>query len=250
MLPFMLLKLEKTHSMKKIIFSIVISLFCIGARSQAIFASLADSFTPIPAPVDKLYGVRPDAKKVRGVITLEKNDLIPLQLYTNFQCTQWFSAEYDSISEPFVLMMMNIPGSNLKLYSVGVGGFTEYAKTVLVLVNAGGYVLDTLEAEVCWGPPALYAKQTRIDANYNITVYSIHTNTSNPLPVNSTIPDFRGWREDTVYRIVNGRFVQTDVIKYKTRTFKRTDLTHNLWDGPDVPQVQKPTAPTGPVIER
>ena len=236
--------------MKKILFSILLFLPFTVARSQAVFSALADSFTPMPAPVDKLYDARPDAKKVHSVITLEKNNLIPLQLYTNFQCTESISAEYDSISEPFVLMMMNIPGSNLKLYSVGVGGFTEYAKIVLVLVNAEGYVLDTLEAEVCWGPPAMFAKQARIDENYIITVYSIHTNTSSPLPIDSTIPNFRGWREDTTYCIANGKFVQTNVIKYQTRTFQWSDLIHNLGEGSDVPLLHEPTQPTDPVAER
>lgn len=236
--------------MKKILVPILLFLPFMAARSQAIFSSLADSFTPMPAPVDKLYDARPDAKNVHEVITLQENTLIPLQLYTNFQCTESILAEDGSISEPFVLMMMNIPGTNLRLYSVGVGGWTEYSTIVLVLANARGYVLDTLEAQVCWGPPAMYAKQARIDENYNITVYSIHTNTSSPLPIDSTIPSFRGWREDTNYRIANGKFVQTDVIKYRTRTFQRSDLIHNLWEGPDVPQSHKPTQPTDPVTER
>lgn len=217
--------------MNKIILFIILLVSFTEARSQAIFSSLADSFTPVPAPVDRLHDSRPGTKKVHGVITLPPNNLIPLQLYTNYQCTDFIEAAYDDISEPFVLMMMNIPGTSLKLYSVMVGGWTEYSKIVLVLANVEGYVLDTLEAQVCWGPPAMFAKQARIDENYTITVYSIHANTSTPLPVDRTIPSFRGWREDEQYKVINGQFVRTNVIKYKTKIYKYADLTHDLWQG-------------------
>lgn len=147
--------------MKRGIFTTFLLLSLNLAHSQEVFRPVWDSLAPMPAPVDKLYDSRP--MTYRGFIPLVENNYLPLQLYTNFQCTDSFDAEYDTISEPFVMMMMEIPETSLKLYSVHVGGITEYAKTVLVLVDAENLVLDTLEAEVCWGPVAMYAKQARID---------------------------------------------------------------------------------------
>ena len=204
------------------------------AHSQEVFKPVLDTLTPMPAPVDRLYDSRPGT--YRGFIPLEKNSFIPLQLYTNFQCTEYIFAGYDSISEPFVMMMMEIPETNLKLYSVHVGGITEYAKTILVLVDAENLVLDTLEAEVCWGPVAMYAKQARIDKDYTIMVYSIHAETDSPLPIDSTIPPFRGWREDVSYRIIDGRFVKTETIQYKNRVYRYADLTKDIWLGRDRPR--------------
>lgn len=204
------------------------------AHSQEVFRPVWDSLAPMPAPVDKLYDSRPIT--YRGFIPLVENSYLPLQLYTNFQCTEYIEAEYDSISEPFVMMMMELPETNLKLYSVHVGGITEYAKTVLVLVDAENVVLDTLEAEVCWGPVAMYAKQARIDKDYTIMVYSILAETDSPLPIDSTIPPFRGWREDVYYRIIDGRFVKTETILYKKRVYQYSDLTKDIWLGQDQPQ--------------
>lgn len=227
--------MTKICHMKQVSLTIILLLSFTAARSQAVFSSLAESFTPVPAPVDRLYGSGQDAKRAHSVITLPPSHLIPLQLYTNFQCTEYIEAAYDDISEPFVLMMMNIPETALKLYSVMVGGWTEYSKIVLVLVDADGCVLDTLEAQVCWGPPAMYAKQARIDENYTITVYSIHAETDTPLPIDRTIPRFRGWREDEEFRVVNGQFVKSNLIRYKPQFYSYPDLTRDLWQGAEIP---------------
>lgn len=212
--------------MKKVLIIAFIFWFSNLAYSQEVFRPVLDVFTPMPAPVDRLYDPRPSHN---GYILLEENSFIPLQLYTNFQCTEFVLAEYNSITEPFVMMMMEIPDTDLKLYSVHVGGITEFAKTVLVLVNAEGLVQDTLEAEVCWGPPAMYAKQARIDKDYTITVYSIHAETDSPLPINKSIPPFQGWREDAHYSIIDGRFVKTDTIQFKKRIYEYADLTKDIW---------------------
>ncbi|MBR6864907.1 MAG: hypothetical protein IKM75_08605 [Bacteroidales bacterium] len=213
--------------MKKVLIIAFIFWFSNLAYSQEVFRPVLDVLTPMPAPVDRLYDPRPNGHN--GYILLEENSFIPLQLYTNFQCTEFVLAEYNSITEPFVMMMMEIPDTDLKLYSVHVGGITEFAKTVLVLVNAEGLVLDTLEAEVCWGPPAMYAKQARIDKDYTITVYSIHAVTDSPLPINKSIPPFQGWREDVHYSIIDGRFVKTETIQYKKRIYEYADLTKDIW---------------------
>lgn len=222
--------------MKRIITIAFAIIVCIQSYAQSPFSGLAEQFSPVPVPIDKLYDTRPTAPTYP--ILLKENAVIPMQLYTDFRCTEYFSASYGEITEPSVEMMTNVPNTDLKLFAVRVGGLTEYSKTVLVIVNSRGDALDVLEAEVCWGPVIMYAKQARIDESFNIIVYSIHPeNMSKPLPVNETIPSFRGWREDVLYRInKDGRFVKREEIRYKKRLFRYTDLTKDLWLGRDVPE--------------
>lgn len=59
------------------------------------------------------------------------------------------------------------------------------------------------------GPPEMFAKETKIDEDFNIPVYAIRTDTKEYLSPYRDIKPFTGWREDTIYRIDNGRFVIT-----------------------------------------
>ena len=241
MVHIMFLMLEKIHNMKKVLLFVVFLLFFLEAKSQSVFSSLMETYTPMPAPVDKLYDARPNAKGVKETIRLPRNSIIPLQLYTNYQCSEFFMADYDDITQPLVLMMMDVPGTTQKLFSISVGGITEYAKILLVLVDKDGFVLDILEAQVCWGPPAMYAKQARIDKDFNITVYSIHTDNKKSLPIDKTIPSFSGWREDEVYQIINGKFVKKNTIRYRKCNFRYEDLLQDIWMGHALPEKDKNT---------
>jgi len=225
--------------MKKIILVTITFFICNLSNAQALFKAASDLLTPMPAPTYKLYETRPG---MVHSIELSDNDRIPLELYTNLQCTEFILADYSGHLCPTVNLMMQIPNSNQRLFAVEIGGLSEYAKTVLVIVNGSGYVTDVLEAEVFWGPPKMSVKQTYIDENFNVIVHTIH-----PLSSDSISPfifsSFQGQREDICYRIVNGKFIETDKTTYRTRTFRQNDLTRNLWEGPDIPLLQKPTPP-------
>lgn len=208
--------------------------------AQTVFSNIQKELLPGPLPIGRPY------QEIS--LELEENNFIPLKLYTNFQLTEWIDASYGDVSSPVVNMYIRIPSTNYCLFSVRVGGITEYATLYLVLTDLNGNVLDLLEAEVFWFEA--YAKEARIDQNYNITVYSIHTQATASLHVDASMPSFLGWREDINYRIINGKFTKTDTTTYKTRTFRLSDLSNNLWDGPDIPLLQKPTPPRQPNKKR
>lgn len=217
--------------MKKV--SLLLFLICSFANAQTVFSNIQKELLPGPLPIGRPY------QEIS--LELEENNFIPLKLYTNFQLTEWIDASYGDVSSPVVNMYLRIPSTNYCLFSVRVGGITEYATLYLVLTDLNGNVLDLLEAEVFW--LEAYAKEARIDQNYNITVYSIHTQATASLHVDASMPSFLGWREDINYRIINGKFTKTDTTTYKTRTFRLSDLNNNLWEGPDIPLLQKPTPP-------
>lgn len=225
--------------MKKLSLLVFTVLICSMSHAQALFNAASKLLSPVSSPTYKLYDTRPSTIHS---IELPDNDIIPLQLYTNLQCTEFIMADYSGPMCPTTSLMMNIPNSNQKLFAVEIGGLSEYATTVLVIVNNSGDVSDILEAEVFWGPPKKSVKQTYIDQNFNIVVHTIYPVSSESIsPFNFS--SFQGWREDVNYRIINGKFKETDRIKYKTRTFRPSDLTINLWDGIDRVLTQKPTPP-------
>ena len=219
--------------MKKI--SLLLFFICSFANAQTVFSNIQKELSPGPLPIGRPYQAIS--------IELEENDIIPLKLYTNFQLTEWIDAsygEYDA-SSPVVNMYIRIPSTDYCLFSVRVGGITEYSTLYLVLTDLNGNVLDLLEAEVFWLDA--YAKEAKIDQNYTITVYSIHTQATTSLPVNASMTSFKGWREDINYRIINGKFTETDITKYMTRSFRHRDLDIDIWEGQDIPLSNKPTPP-------
>ena len=219
--------------MKKI--SLLLFFICSFANAQTVFSNIQKDVLPGPLPTGRPYQAIS--------LDLEENNIIPLKLYTNFQLTEWIDASYGEydLAAPVVNMYLRIPSTDYCLFSVRVGGITEYSTLYLVLTDLNGNVLDLLEAEVFWLDG--YAKEARIDQDYNITVYSIHTQATTSLPVNPSMPSFRGWREDINYRIINGKFTATDTTTYMTRTFRLSDLDRDLWEGPDIPLSHKPTPP-------
>lgn len=236
-----IINLSRKEMKRAISIFLIVLLGSIELGAQPGFFSvdeLADCFYPMTVPNDFFWDRRPERKSQYGMISLKENSKIPLALYTNFQCTESFASSFDAddLTAPCAVGMMLVPDSDLKLFSVWIGGMTEYGKMVILLVDSDGNILDVLESMVVWGPiRPMFAKESRIDANFNITVYSIHTSTVTSLPIDDSIPSFYGWREDDTYRVINRKFVRTNKIRYQTRRYNYIHLTTNIWEGFDIP---------------
>ena len=238
---------------KSFLLLVVIYISSIPTFAQLSFSELPSIFTSsMPLPCYDVKDTRPNGVLYTyGMVALKETSGIPHRQYKNIQCTEWRDVSFSEsdIAAPTVVMMMNIPGGHHKLYSVLVGGISDALTYSLVIVDSNGQVSDALEAKICWGPPRKCIKQTYIDENFNVIVHTIHPLSSDSIsPFNFS--SFQGQREDVCYRIVNGQFKETDRTKYKKRTFYPKDLTQDLWDGPDIPLLQKPTPPRQPNKKR
>ena len=217
--------------MKKNIVILFMFMFSVCALAQGTLKDALDylPFSELPydakkgVPYTNTYGI----KNIGGVI--------PNRLYRNVQCTDYFLAD-DADTSPVVYGKFKMPGSSNVLLAVSFGGVTDWMTDVLVIVDASGKILDSLEANV-WYFPGIPIKQYRIDSGALVIVSVLEPISAESIPLDS-FTQFKGNRVDYTYRIVDEKFTLVAKRKFEERVYTKAQLssrTYNLWDGNEQP---------------
>ena len=154
-------------------------------------------------------------------ILVPENDMIPLNIYSNFQCTEiCWKGSYGTAEQPRAYMMTTIPESSNLLYDFAMGDADFFTK-VLAVVDKWGYIKDTLLCSVSWS--AGRAKEYYIDEEFNITISSILPQTCDPVffftDDGNNFKPFMGYRQDEIYQIIEDRFVLKRTIIYQEQVY-------------------------------
>lgn len=212
--------------MKKNIAMLFMFMFSVCALAQGTLEDALDNLPFSELPYDAEKGV-PYANTY-GIQNI--GGVIPNRLYRNVQCTDYFLAD-DADTSPVVYGKFKMPGSSNVLLAVSFGGVTDWMTDVLVIVDASGKMLDSLEANV-WYFPGIPIRQYRIDSGALVIVSVLE-----PVSLDS-FTQFKGNRVDYTYRIVDGKFTLVAKRKFKERVYTKAQLsskTYNLWDGDEQP---------------
>lgn len=128
------------------------------------------------------------------------------RIYMDNQCKQY---ELASLSDGYYTAMMatfKIPDTNLFICRLFTEvGPTGYGTDVLLIIDEDGRIWDELCCKV--DGEVFCVKQFSISSNYEITIYSIEPIGSKSVSLWDPDASFKGYRQDCVYEVKNGKFV-------------------------------------------
>ena len=175
----------------------------------------------------------------RRVGSLNLSADFPVRLYTNFQRTEFYNATSD-MESPCLGLVVDLPSSDYKIFGF-LEGTCDYDTGILATVNPDGTIFDTLEAEI----KTYTAKvlEFTINEKYEIVTYSLTPTDPEPLPFYSDKfcnenGNIELIREDTTYKVVNGRFVKICSKKYRPQVYPYRTLSspaYHIRNGNETP---------------
>lgn len=201
-----------------------------------------DKFPTISVPcegIEESYSKIP-AGSLRGVGGINVGKDFPRKLYMDFQKSLYRDATGYNES-PSLRLVVNVPSSSIKLYGFRVG-FYDYCTSILAIVDSNGIIHDTLEVEIFNLRATIL--EFIINENYEIITYSLTPTSKESVPFYSEDYNRAGYeeielfREDTVYHVVNGKFVKVSSIKYKSQIYTDDILSANgflIRNGNEIP---------------
>lgn len=165
-----------------------------------------------------------------GIISLD-SELYNAKIFFNNRCSEFKRVSEGQDYYSYMYASFSIPNSNSRLCAVGTEVGIIEATDVLLIVDGQGKIYDELYCSV--QGESLTIMQYSIDADMNITVYSIEADDYESVSLWDARASFVGHRVDRTYKISGGRFVLTKTVTGKSRIIKASDFKEgqwNLWD--------------------
>ncbi|MCQ2166070.1 MAG: hypothetical protein MJY49_01390 [Bacteroidales bacterium] len=138
-----------------------------------------------------------------------------------------FASKDNTVYFQSMYASFEIPGSGCKLCALSSEVGTISATGMLLIIDQEGRIHDELCCEI--EGEGFSIRSFSIDENLNITIYSIVPDSTQSVSLWEYHVSFPGHRENTTYKIVNNHFVETDIVKGKSKTINQTDFKQGQW---------------------